>query len=215
MEDYYRRRAEEYEEIYQQNEPARQKELRKIADELRETLRNRMVIEIACGTGYWTQILSETAQNIVAADIASEMLEIAKRKHYICPVSFSKEDAYELSFTDVSFNGGLANFWLSHVPRSRIDFFLKEFYRVLRHGSRIFMADNVYVPNSGGNLLAEEDDENTYKLRKLKDGSEHLVLKNYFSVDELMRIFGKYTKGFNRENVFCGKYYWCMSYELR
>lgn len=215
MEDYYRRRAKEYEEIYQRNEPARQKELRKIADKLRETLRNRRVIEIACGTGYWTQILSETAQSVVAADRALEMLEIAKRKNYICPVSFCKEDAYKLSFTDVSFDGGVANFWLSHVPRSRIDFFLKELHRVLRPGSKIFMADNVYVPNIGGNLLAEEGNENTYKLRKLKDGSEHLILKNYFSVDELMMIFGKHTKGFSRGNVFCGKYYWCVSCEFR
>jgi hypothetical protein len=48
-----------------------------------------------------------------------------------------------------------------------------------------------------------------YQLRKL-DGSNHLVLKNYFSVRDLVRIFGKYAKRFGRENVFYGKYFWYL-----
>jgi len=215
MEDYYRRRAEEYEEIYYRSELVTQEEIKKIADTLKEKLKGRGVLEIACGTGYWTQVLSDTAQSIVATDIAQEMLEIAKRKQYRCPVSFLREDAYNLSFKDGSFDGGLANFWFSHIPKSRIDSFLKGFHRVLQSESMILMADNVYVPGLGGKLVTKEDDENTYKLRTLKDRSECLILKNYFSVDELIEIFSKYAKEFGRENVFYGNRYWCVFYELK
>jgi SAM-dependent methyltransferase len=181
MEDYYRRRAEEYEQVYYRNDLVAQEEIRKIASTLKEKLKGRRVLEIACGTGYWTQVSSETAQNIVATDIAQEMLAIAKRKQY----------------------------------HSRIDSFLKDFHRVLQSGSMMLMADNVYVPGLGGKLVTREGDENTYKLRSLKDGSECLILKNYFAVDELTAIFKKYATKFGRENVFYGNRYWYVTYELK
>ena len=214
MEDYYRRRAEEYEEIYHRDDPVRQEEQKKIANAVKETLRGRRVLEIACGTGYWTQFLSETAQSIVATDVVQEVLEIAKRKQYKCPVSFRIEDAYNLSFEANSFDGGLANFWFSHIPKDRIDSFLKDFHRVLRNGSRVFIADNVYIPGIGGELVIKEGDKNTYKLRKLKDGSKNLILKNYFSVEELVEIFSRHVKGFSRENVVYSNCFWYITYEL-
>lgn len=76
------------------------------------------------------------------------------------------------------------------------------------------MADNIYIPRVGGKLVTKEGDENTYKLRRLKDGSEYLVLKNYLSADELVEVFSRYIKGFNRENVFYGNCYWSITYEL-
>lgn len=214
MEVYYAKRAEEYEEVYRRDDLVRREEQRKLADTLRNTLRGRRVLEVACGTGYWTQFLSETAQSIVATDILHKVLEIAKSKQYECPVSFRLEDAYKLSFEDDAFDGGLANFWFSHVPRKRIDLFLKGFHRVLRNGSAIFMADNVYVPGVGGELVAKEGEEDTYKLRRLKDGSEIVVLKNYFSVGELIEIFSRHAEGFSKENVFYGSCFWYVTYEL-
>lgn len=215
MEDYYRRRAEEYEEIYRQDDPIRQEEQRKIADTIKSVLKGRNVIEIACGTGYWTQFISETAQSIVATDAVQGVLKVAERKQYRCPVSFRIEDAYNLSFEDNAFNGGLANLWFSHIPKDRIDAFLKGFHRVLKKGSKIFIADNVFIPGIGGELITKAGDKNTYKLRKLKDGSENLVLKNYYSVDGLAEIFGRHNKGFTKENIFYGKCFWYVTYELK
>jgi ubiquinone/menaquinone biosynthesis C-methylase UbiE len=212
MEEYYRRRAKRYEEeFYQGSNNVRQRELGIIAEVSRNKLRDRRVLDVACGTGYWTQIASETARCIVGTDIAQEMLEIAKTKKYDCPVSFCKGDAYCLSFQNGFFNGGLANFWFSHIPKSRIRLFLKDFHRLLQRKSTIFMADNVAGRAEG----LKKGDNNTYQLRKLQDGSEHLVLKNYFSVDELIGIFGKYDRRFSRENVFYGKYFWYLFYELQ
>ncbi|MBX5328665.1 MAG: class I SAM-dependent methyltransferase [Candidatus Bathyarchaeota archaeon] len=215
MEKYYRRRAEEYEEIYHRDDPVRREELQILASVLRKTLKGRKVLEIACGTGYWTQILSKTAHSIVAIDFAQEMLEIAKRKHYECPVSFCKEDAYALAFKESAFNGGLANFWFSHIPKSKIDRFMQGFHRILQSGSKVFIADNVYVPGVGGTLVLRKGEEDTYKLRKLKNGSEHLILKNYFSSEELVEIFSKYDSGFDRKSVFYGKCFWCVTYQVQ
>jgi hypothetical protein len=49
----------------------------------------------------------------------------------------------------------------------------------------------------------------------LEDGSEHMVLKNYFSIDELIEIFARHTREFGRKNIFYGKYCWYLPYRLK
>ena len=111
MEEYYRRRARGFdEEFYHGRDSARYEELQGIANISREALKARRVLDLACGTAYWTQIVSETAHSIVGADFAKEMLEIAERKQFECPVSFCRSDAFSLPFRSGSFNGGMADF---------------------------------------------------------------------------------------------------------
>jgi ubiquinone/menaquinone biosynthesis C-methylase UbiE len=216
MEEYYRRRARVFdEELYKGRDFVRQKELQRIADVSKEALKARRVLDVACGTAYWTEIVSETAQSIVGTDFAEEMLKIAEGKKFKCPVSFCKADVFRLPFRNNSFNGGMADFWFSHIPREKIEPFLEGFHRLVESGSSIVMTDNVYVAGIGGEFIKKDGDINTYKMRKLEDGTEHLVLKNYFSASELIRIFGKHAKEFGRKNVFYGKYYWYLFYRLK
>jgi ubiquinone/menaquinone biosynthesis C-methylase UbiE len=215
MEEYYRRQAKEYEQMYYRSDPLWQKELKQVRDAIKEKLKDRNVLEIACGPGYWTRILSEVAQTTVATDAVQEMLDIAKTKKYSCPASFVQTDAYHLSFKNNSFDAGMANFWFSHIPKSKIHSFLEGFHNVLQNKSRVFMTDNAYVPGIGGQLIIKEGDENTYKLRTAGNGSKDLVLKNYYQANELTKIFSQYAKSFNDENIVCSNFFWFVVYDLR
>jgi ubiquinone/menaquinone biosynthesis C-methylase UbiE len=53
---YYRDRANEYEQIY--SKPERQNDLKRIGSILHEEFFGKTVLEIACGTGYWTELFS-------------------------------------------------------------------------------------------------------------------------------------------------------------
>ncbi|MBI4067522.1 class I SAM-dependent methyltransferase [Candidatus Gottesmanbacteria bacterium] len=215
MDIYYRKRAEEYEEIYYRDDPIRNEEQRIIVEAIKKAFNGMDVLEIACGTGYWTQFLSETAKSIVATDYVEEVMQIAKRKKYKCPVQFQKEDAYNLSFGNHSFDGILANLWFSHVPKVKIDTFLEGIQRVLKPGGIVFMADNNYVEGSGGELVRKEGEEDTYKRRFLKDGSEYMVLKNYYTLNELFDIFSRYDKGLKKKNIFYGKFFCYVIYRMK
>lgn len=208
---YYSKRAREYERIYYRDDPVRQGEQDRIAEEIKKTFQNWRVLEVACGTGFWTAFLSETAKSIVAIDSSDEVLEIAQSKEYECPTCFQKCDAYNLPFPDCSFDGGMANFWFSHIPRKKIGSFLRGFHRVLSDGARVFMADNVFVEGLGGELVREEGDNNTYKIRTLETGGQYKVLKNYYSEGEITNIFGEIT---NLLNVRFGKCFWYVCYEV-
>jgi demethylmenaquinone methyltransferase/2-methoxy-6-polyprenyl-1,4-benzoquinol methylase len=66
MVSYYAERAAEYERIY--HKPERQADLRQLRSFVERTFADADVFELACGTGYWTEILSRTAALVVATD---------------------------------------------------------------------------------------------------------------------------------------------------
>ena len=214
MVKYYKDRAKEYEQIYEWRDPHRQEEQDRMGEEIKKDLQGCRVLDIGCGTGYWTQRVSQVAESITGIDINDTVLEIARAKSYGCPTLFRQMDAYSLDFQK-PFTGVLASFWLSHVPREKIGPWIGQMHGVLRPGARVFIADNTYIEGVGGKLVTKPGDPNTYKLRTLNDGSQHLIVKNYFTVDELVETFGTHSKGVTEKNVFYGKCFWWISYTYR
>src|SRR5690349_4311510 len=128
MAEYYGRRANEYEQIYAK--PERQGELRCLQEFVERALVGRHVLELACGTGYWTQIVARRAKSVMATDVNEEVLNIARAKA-IDPtrVRFRREDAYSLPAFRQKFTAGLAAFWWSHVPKAKLRSFLSRFHQ--------------------------------------------------------------------------------------
>lgn len=211
MKEYYARRAAEYEDIYLK--PERQEDLSRLKDILSRAFPNVDVLEIACGTGYWTQFLAKAARSILATDINPEVLGIARQKNYgTCTVSFAVADAYDPGPADRRRDGAFHGFWWSHVPRSRIPHFLSALHLSLAPGSRVLMIDNLFVEGSSTPLSRRDEAGNTYQVRRLKDGSTHEVLKNYPSeimLREDLRGRGRHF----RFHQF--QYYWMAEYETQ
>src|SRR2546422_7412534 len=93
LSNYYSRRAPEYEEIYHRSDPVRQGEQQAIASEVRRLVEDRHVLEIACGTGYWTQFAAETAAHVCGIDSSPGMLALAHAKGLPQPrVEFQQAD---------------------------------------------------------------------------------------------------------------------------
>ena len=127
LNEYYSKRAKEYEQIYHRDDLVRQSEQAKIKNLLRNSFRNKSVLEIACGTGYWTKTVAQTAQSITAVDNSTEMLEVAKGKNI--KAHFINDNAYTLNNVTDEFNAGLANFWFSHIPKDQINTFLTTIHK--------------------------------------------------------------------------------------
>jgi len=210
---YYTARAEEYEAIYRRDDPLRQTELSEISTGITELMTGRHVLEIACGTGYWTEIAARSAARIVAIDVSAGMLEHAFKKNLPAEkVEFRLADAYNIDAVEGDFNAGLANFWLSHVPRQRLDAFLNNFHRRLGSGAVVFMADNVFVAGCGGDLVHYPGGEDTYKLRTVASGQSFKIIKNYYTEVELRKLFKSRTEDLW---ITFGQFYWWLSYVIK
>jgi ubiquinone/menaquinone biosynthesis C-methylase UbiE len=208
--DYYAKRADEYERIYEK--PERQNDLAKLKKLFQKICAGHDILEIACGTGYWTQAISQTAKSITATDFNEEVLQIARAKKYGCKVSFQKADAFNLSSPQNNFTAGLAAAWWSHLRKAEINNFLSQFHRQFSSGALMVFMDNRFVPGSNTPISRTDDEGNTYQLRKLENGNEYEVLKNFPDEKEAKRILTDSAIEICWTEL---QYYWLLTYKLK
>jgi len=210
LREYYEQRAPEYEAIYQRDDPVRRAEQRAIASAMRASLAGRTVLEIACGTGYWTAVIADVAARVVAIDISPSMLAVARRRGLDSTrVEFRQADVYELDALPGTYEAACANFWLSHLPRQRLGPFLRQLHARLAPHAHVFMADNVFVAGLGGALVTRPGCDDTYKRRTLNDGTTHEIVKNYFTEGELRELLTAHARELN---LHFGQCFWWLSY---
>lgn len=204
-EQYYNRRAPEYEQIYYRDDAERQQELADEADRLRELARDKRVVEFACGTGYWTKVMAETAKSIYASDLAPEMIAEAKRKAFGCPVSFTVADMKAAEIVRSAYDLVALGFWFSHEPRQHYAQLFDLLSAPLRDGGRIWMIDNNPPAEGKEQHLRYDEFGNNFKNRFLDNGEKHVILKNYFTRDQLTELF---EPRFTIESLIHQTYYW-------
>ncbi len=211
MAGYYAARAAEYEAIYAK--PERQEDLARLRDLVPEYFRGRRVLEIACGTGHWTALVAPVAASVLATDVAPAVLEVARAKP-LPPgrVEFRQADAYALGDVPGRFDAALAGFWWSHVGREDLPRFLAGLHGRLEPGARVLFLDNRFVAGSSTPIARRDGAGNTYQLRRLADGSDHEVLKNFPTADEVRRAAA--AAGARRVDVLELPYYWVATYDV-
>jgi demethylmenaquinone methyltransferase/2-methoxy-6-polyprenyl-1,4-benzoquinol methylase len=211
LERYYDRRASEYEKIY--DKPERQHELEWLRTRIPQLLAGREVLEVACGTGYWTQFIARTARKVHACDINESVLEIAREKE-IAPdrVDFFKADAITLEGVPAGCDGAFAGFWWSHVKKSELAKFVRNLSRTLEPGARVVILDNTFAEGSSTPVSRRDTEGNTYQMRHLASGETHEVLKNFPTADELALAMRDVAREAHLESL---RYYWLLVAELK
>jgi len=207
---YYARRAAEYERIYAK--PERQDDLAALRQRLRGLFAGRKVLELACGTGYWTEVIAPGATQVTAIDVNEEVLQIARGKRY--PenrVTFMQGDCYAPPDSGRSHDALFAGFWWSHVPLGRLDAFLFGLGGRLAPGARVVFMDNRYVEGSSTPISRRDAEGNGYQARRLADGSSHEVLKNFPAPGELEARLAHHGSDVRVREY---QYYWLATYRI-
>jgi demethylmenaquinone methyltransferase/2-methoxy-6-polyprenyl-1,4-benzoquinol methylase len=207
LKPYYAARAAEYDRIYAK--PERQADLAALRAWLPAGFAGRRVLEVACGTGYWSQFIAPVAASLHGVDAAEETLRIARAR--VPGARFSVGDAYGLAVDDGPHEAAFAGFWWSHVPRARLPGFLAGLGRCLVPGARVVMIDNRYVEGSSTPIAETDAAGDSHQVRRLDDGSTHRVQKNFPSADELRAAVDGH--GVDVE-VVEWTYFWALSYRV-
>jgi SAM-dependent methyltransferase len=184
---YYRERASEYEDWwfrrgrYDRGDAA---DARWFADAAKlQTALERFaptgdVLELACGTGLWTERLVGHAASVTAVDGSPEMLELCRARVNDPRVEYLQADlfAWEPQRTyDVCF----FSFWLSHVPRERFDAFWEKVGRAVGHSGRVFFIDSLRHDKASAADHALPEHGSETMLRRLADGREYHIVKRF------------------------------------
>jgi SAM-dependent methyltransferase len=208
---YYAKRAREYEHIYAK--PERQADIRRLRDRCAEAFRDQYVLEVSCGTGYWTQAFAPTARTVLACDINPEVLAVARSKDWTgAAAEFIEADSYALPDFEREFSAGFSGFWWSHIPKKRIRSFLDGFHAKLGRGALVTFMDNRYVEGSSTPIFRTDAQGDSFQQRRLGDGSLHEVLKNFPSREELLAAVSIFAED---AEVTIMDYFWILSYRLK
>jgi demethylmenaquinone methyltransferase/2-methoxy-6-polyprenyl-1,4-benzoquinol methylase len=208
--EYYAQRAAEYERIYAR--PERQADLATLRSHLTRLLTGHDVLELACGTGYWTLLLAPVVRSILATDVSQEALTVARAKTYPAGrVTFAQLDAYHPAGAPGRFTAAFAGFWWSHVPRERLAAFLGAVHRRLGVRALVAFLDNRYVVGSSTPVSRTDERGNTYQVRALADGRTYEVLKNFPAPAELLSALAGAATDSSLTEL---QYYWLLSYRV-
>ena len=212
---YYQARAKEYNEwFYRQGRydhgPEHTRQWEAEAEEVRRTLGEAnltgQVLDIAAGTGIWTQELLKTAEHVTALDSSEEMLELNRQKVRSNRVSYTLTDLFYWQPV-IAYDAIFMGFWLSHVPPAMLYDFIGTVAGALKPGGKIFFVDSLAEPsatakdaleNLTGDLAKRaafsglpESDYGTI-TRRLNDGREFQVVKVYYLPTDLADRFRTY-----------------------
>lgn len=209
---YYAARAAEYEQVY--DKPERQQDLARLRRIVTEYFRGCDVLEVACGTAYWTTAIATTATSVTATDIGSEVLDVARAKRWSqgAAINFAVADAFDLAAVPGRFDAGFAAFWWSHVEQARLSAFLEGFHKRLGVNARVMVLDNSYVDGSSTPISRIDADGNTYQQRMLSNGVGHEILKNFPTAEKVRECLANHRTA--AVEIIELQYFWYATYRV-
>ncbi len=110
----------------------------RLLDKLPGDLSGKRVLDLGCGTGYFSALLQKRGAELVCVDISQEMINKARQRCEKDRITFVLADAENLPFEEHSFDyvfSSLALQWCSDLSYP-----LKEIRRILKEGGKGFFS---------------------------------------------------------------------------
>jgi len=140
------------------------------------------IVELAAGTGWWSPLLASKGElslydgTVAPLERARERLVAHQLRAHL-----HRRDAW--AEPDRAVDAVFTGFWLSHVPRERLDAFLGIVRRWLKPGGTFAFIDSQFDPQSSAADHPTPADDTS--VRRLDDGREFTVVKVYYAAADL------------------------------
>jgi len=208
---YYAKSASNHDRIY--DRPERKDDLKAMHGHVADTLRGHTVLELACGTGYWTRILAGVADHVVATDINPEMIAMARLRALPADkVTLRVADAWDLPDDLGDFTAVFIGFWWSPVKREEQERFLAKLRGKVGKDMFIVLLDDAYVEGSSDTVARTDMEGNTYQIRTTPDGERYEIPKTYPSDSALRK---KLASSVREIKIVRLEYYWMLTSRLK
>ena len=208
---YYKQRASEYDDIYKLRR--RQADIVGLRRWVTRHVKGKSVLEIAAGTGYWTQVCSRSARLVVATDFNADTLAVAAGRRLGPNVSLVTADAFRLPAFETRFEVGMAMLWWSHLRKREQGKFIAQLLSRLAPGAKLLLVDEVYRKNAAKNPISRHDRfGDRYEIRVGKDNVLYEIVKNYPADDAIRRSLSEYC---DRVRITRLTYFWAISARVK
>jgi ubiquinone/menaquinone biosynthesis C-methylase UbiE len=134
--DFWSQVARRYDEVVDLQIGPRTRSL--VRDRLAREPRLGRVVELGCGTGFYTQELARNAEHVVATDLSPGMLEVAAARVAADNVTFRAEDCERTSLGERAFDTAFMSLVIHFTEPRRA---LAEVRRLVRPGGTLLIAN--------------------------------------------------------------------------
>jgi len=131
-----------------------------------------ILVDMGAGDGYLSRAVSSHVKKVIAVDISGEMLKELKRKAEkdgISNIQTIEGDGCDIPMEDESADIVCANMYLHHIEEPVLA--IKEMYRILKHGGKVFLAD----------MKEHNNRELKEKMNDIWQGFSYSDMKSWFS----------------------------------
>jgi demethylmenaquinone methyltransferase/2-methoxy-6-polyprenyl-1,4-benzoquinol methylase len=143
------------------------------------------VLELACGTGLWTEQLARQNRHVWAVDASPETIAINRNRVHADNVGYEVADIFAWSPVR-EFEAVFFAFWLSHVPPTRFEHFWDTVGRAVKANGRVFFVDSLLEQSSTAKDHPAVDSSGVVR-RRLNDGREFDIVKVFYEPAQLER----------------------------
>lgn len=191
--EYYRARATEYDQWwlregrYDRGSADNQAwfdDCRAAAAALEQFRPGGSILEIACGTGIWSEKLLPFASQLTLVDGSQEMLGLAAHRLRSPRVRYIHANVFDWSPPE-KFDTVFFSFWLSHVPPKYFNAFFTLVRRCLTPAGRIFFIDSRHEQSSTAVDHRLPHRQAIQLQRRLNDGREFRIYKVFYEPAKL------------------------------
>lgn len=150
------------------------------------------VLELAPGTGLWTQRFLGRVETLTVVDVSAEMVKVAEERlgDQWGDVVFEQADLFEWEPVR-EYDGVVFCFWISHVPETHLDTFIQKVARSIRRGGFVYFLDSrrEHQSTAVDHVPPREYDE--AMTRRLDSGEEFTIIKNFWTLADLVDRFNR------------------------
>jgi SAM-dependent methyltransferase len=190
---YYAKTAADYD--IKEEDPEREADLEEVADGLAPLVAGQTVLDLACGSGRWTEVLAADAARVIGIDVNDAMLELARERGLPADkVTFRQADGLDLPDdlgpVDVVFIG----FWWSHLTRDGQERLLAGLRARVGKGTQLIVLDDEYVDGISEPVARTDAQGNTYQVVSAPDGERFELPKSYPTDSALRKRLGNVAR---------------------
>lgn len=203
---YYDERAPEYEDAYvlgtgtsSIQDPEVFRSEAALLSGIIEQFAGGHLVDLACGTAYWSPYYAARCSSITLIDQSEGMLVEARRKLATLQItdrcSVVRADLFDYDSSQHACDCALIGFFLSHLDDEQERLLFRALERMLGTTGRFLILDSAWSPERARfNAKAER------QVRRLNDGTRFEIYKRYVSLDDIAGWASRYNVALSVEH---------------
>jgi 2-polyprenyl-3-methyl-5-hydroxy-6-metoxy-1,4-benzoquinol methylase len=153
------------------------------------------IVELAAGTGIWTEWLAERARSVTILDGAQKMIALnaarLSARGLSHKASFQQLDLFDWE-PGRTWDGLFVGYFLSHVPAARYEQMLAAIGTAIRPGGAFAMIDGRREERSSSPDQPPPGPDTEIMTRRLNDGREFTIVKRYDEPEDLRAALARH-----------------------